>query len=294
MKPLTIVAIIIAGLVVLLGSSALYTVHETEQAVILRLGSRPVRAEAEPGLKVKMPWPLETVDKLDARLLNLDMASEEVTASDQKRLEVDAFARFRIVNPLTMYRNIQGGSVLQARRRLEAVLRSSLREVLGKQELDTLLSSERAVQMDQIRDNVDAQSRELFGIEVRDVRIRRADLPPANTDAILNRMEAERKRDAQLARSEGQEQRLRIQSDADRQAIVLLAQAERESEELRGRGDAEAARIFAEAFGQDPEFFEFYRTMQAYRKSLGKNDTQLILSPDSEFFDYFGKDKGQK
>ncbi len=221
------------------------------------------------------------------------MDPEEVTTSDQKRLDVDAYARFRIVDPLKMYRSVR--TVSLARDQITKLLRSQLREVLGRQKLETLLSDQRTVLMEEIRSRVDTEAQGLYGIDIVDVRIRRADLPPANTEAILRRMESERLRDAQRARSEGQEQKLRIEAEADREATVLLAEAEREAALLRGQGERESTRIFAEAFGQDEDFFAFYRTMQAYKKSLTGQDTTLIISPESEFFDFFsGLDRADR
>ncbi|MBK5921792.1 hypothetical protein CCR80_12185 [Rhodothalassium salexigens] len=285
------VVLAILGLVAAVGGlMSVYTVHETEQVIVLEF-SRPVKAVQEPGLHFKMPW--RTVLRLDNRLLNLDMEPEEVTASDQKRLVVDAFARFRIVDPTQMYRSIR--TVTAARDQITKQLRSNLREVLGERTLDTLLSDARDDLMKRIEASVDSQTRDKYGIEIVDVRIRRADLPPANTQAILRRMEAERKRDAQKARSEGQEQKLRIEAEADRKATILIAEAEKESAQMRGQGDKEATRIFAEAFSKDEDFFSFYRSMQAYRRTLKKEDTTLVLSPDNPFFDMFmGKLSGEK
>ena len=285
MKARTVVLAIL-GIVALVGGlMSVYTVHETEQVIVLEF-SRPVKAERNPGLHFKLPW--RTVLRLDKRLLNLDMNPEEVTTSDQKRLVVDAFARFRIVEPTDMYRSIR--TVTAARDQIIKQLRSNLREELGQRKLEILLSNARDDLMNQIEQSVDSQTRDKYGIEIVDVRIRRADLPPANTQAILRRMESERKRDAQKARSEGQEQKLRIEAEADRKATILLAEAEREAETLRGEGDQRATEIFAKAFSQNEEFFTFYRSMQAYRQTLKKENTTMVLSPDSPFFDYFKGD----
>lgn len=282
MKLGTIVALVVLVVAVFTGLRSVYTVHETEQVVLVAFG-RAVKAEKDAGLHFKNPvW---EVKRLDERVLNLDLRPEEVTTSDQKRLDVDAYARFQIKDPMQMYRSVK--TVERARTQLDVLVQSKLREVLGRQELVTLLSDQRAALMEQIRAEVDQQANDLFGIDIIDIRIRRADLPPANTQAILDRMESERRRDAQKARSEGQEQKLRIEAEADREVTVLLAEAERDSAYLRGEGEREATRIFAEAFGQDESFFAFYRTMQAYRKSLSGDDTTLVISPDSEFFDYF-------
>ncbi|MGF1605055.1 MAG: protease modulator HflC [Rhodothalassiaceae bacterium] len=290
MKIGTIAASVVAVLVVIVGLMSVYTVHETEQAVLLAFGQAK-KAEQEAGLHFKLPhW---EVQRLSDLVINLDMDPEEVTTSDQKRLDVDAYARFRIVDPLKMYRSVR--TVSLARDQITKLLRSQLREVLGRQKLETLLSDQRTVLMEEIRSRVDTEAQGLYGIDIVDVRIRRADLPPANTEAILRRMESERLRDAQRARSEGQEQKLRIEAEADREATVLLAEAEREAALLRGQGERESTRIFAEAFGQDEDFFAFYRTMQAYKKSLTGQDTTLIISPESEFFDFFsGLDRADR
>ena len=275
----TLLAIAVLGLA---GFLSVFTLHEREQAILLEFG-KPRDEVREAGLHFKPPW--WSVERLDKRVLNLDIDPEEVTASDQKRLEVDAFARFRVLRPLETFKTV--GTVGVARDQIEKLLTSSIREVLGLQELETLLSDQRAALMAEIRDRVN-RAAESYGIEIVDVRIKRADLPEANTEAILRRMETERKRDAQLARSEGQRQALEIRARAERERTVILAEAERDSQKIRGAGDSEAVRIFADAFGRDEDFFEFYCTMQAYRTALRQDDTTLILSPDSEFFDYFG------
>lgn len=282
MKVSYVVSAVLGVVALIAGAMSVYTLHETEQAILVQFG-RAIRAEQQAGLHFKAPW--WEVQRLDDRILALDLKPEEVTASDQKRLIVDAYARFRIVDPMKMYRSV--GTVFQADNQIRKLLRSELREVLGREELRTLLSDERSVLMERIRSQVDAQTEELYGINIVDMRIRRADLPPANTEAVLQRMASERQRDAQLATSEGQEQKLRIEAEADREATVIEAEAERDAAILRGEGEQEATRIFAEAFGQDEDFFAFYRTMQAYKKALRGQGTRLVISPDSEFFDYF-------
>lgn len=275
---LTLIAV---AVVAFLAFTSLFTVRETEQALVLQLGEHK-RTITQPGLHFKLPL-IQNVIFLDKRILNIDVPPQEVIASDQKRLVVDAIARFRIVDPLLTYQtrvNEQG-----AREALTTMLSSSVREVLARAEFLTLLSEERADLMLQIREEVNAAARS-FGIEIVDVRIRRADLPEANSLAIFRRMNTEREREAREIRAQGQEQALRIRAGADRQRTVLLAEAERDSQILRGEGDSEATRIFAEAFGRDRSFFEFYRSMQAYRKALRPDDTTLVLSPNSEFLKF--------
>ncbi|MEE8259184.1 MAG: protease modulator HflC [Sphingomonadales bacterium] len=281
--------IVIIVVVFFLGVSSLFTVTEVEQALVLRLGEHK-RTLQEPGLYVK--WPLvENVVFLEKRILNLDVPPQEIIASDQKRLVVDAIARFRIIDPLLTYQT--RGNEANAAQALATLLSSNLREVLGREEFITLLSGERANLMTSIRDGVN-EGAAAFGIEIVDVRIRRADLPEANSQAIYTRMNTEREREARETRAEGGEAALRIRAGAERQRTVLLAVAERDSQILRGVGDSEAVRIFAESFGRDEEFFEFYRTMQAYRNALNSDDTTLVLSPNSEFFKFLDSMYGTK
>ncbi len=229
---------------------------------------------------VKIPF-IQNVVYLDKRILNLDTPPEEVIASDQKRLIVDAFARFKIVDPLKFY--ISVGNERVARSRLSTIINSRIRNVLGQQELQTLLSKDRTKQMSLIQEGVNAEA-ENFGIEIVDVRIKRADLPQANSDAIFRRMQTEREREAKEFRAKGAEMAVTITSTADKEVTVILANAQKESEIMKGEGDGQRNKIFANAFGRDPEFFAFYRAMQAYETALIGGDTSLILSPDSEFF----------
>ena len=262
---------------------SLFTVKEINQAIVLQFGD-PKRVLAEPGLKVKIPF-IQNVVFIDRRILSLDPAPEEVIASDQKRLIVDAYARFKIVDPLKFY--ISVGDERVARSRLATIINSRLRSVLGKQSLATLLSEDRAKQMAIIQDGVNAEA-EKFGIEIIDVRIKRADLPQANSEAIYKRMQTEREREAKEFRAKGAEMAVTITSTADKEVTVLLANAKKQSEIMKGEGDGRRNKIFAQAFGKDPEFFAFYRAMQAYEKALIGGDTSLILSPDSDFFKFFG------
>jgi len=262
---------------------SLFTVKEINQAIVLQFGD-PKRVIAEPGLKFKMPF-VQNVVFIDRRILSLDPAPEEVIASDQKRLIVDAYARFKIVDPLKFYVSV--GDERVARSRLATIINSRLRSVLGKQSLATLLSEDRAKQMAIIQDGVNAEAGK-FGIEIIDVRIKRADLPQANSEAIYKRMQTEREREAKEFRARGAEMAVTITSTADKEVTVLLANAKKLSEIMKGEGDGQRNKIFANAFGKDPEFFSFYRAMQAYEKALIGGDTSLILSPDSDFFKFFG------
>jgi len=262
---------------------SLFTVKEINQAIVLQFGD-PKRVIAEPGLQVKIPF-IQNVVFLDRRILSLDPAPEEVIASDQKRLIVDAYARFRIVDPLKFY--ISVGDERVARSRLATIINSRLRSVLGTQSLATLLSEDRTKQMAIIQDGVNAEAKK-FGITIIDVRIKRADLPQANSEAIYKRMQTEREREAKEFRARGAEMAVTITSTADKEVTVLLANAKKQSEIMKGEGDGQRNKIFADAFGKDPEFFSFYRAMQAYEKALIGGDTSLILSPDSDFFKFFG------
>jgi len=272
--------IIVVGLAIYL---SLFTVKEINQAIVLQFGD-PKKVIAKPGLQVKIPF-IQNVVFLDRRILSLDPAPEEVIASDQKRLIVDAYARFKIVDPLKFYVSV--GNEMVARSRLATIINSRLRSVLGKHSLATLLSEDRTKQMAIIQDGVNTEA-EKFGITIIDIRIKRADLPQANSEAIYKRMQTEREREAKEFRAKGAEMAVTITSTADKEVTVLLANAKKQSEIMKGEGDGQRNKIFAEAFGKDPEFFSFYRAMQAYEKALIGGDTSLILSPDSDFFKFFG------
>jgi len=272
--------LVLAGLVVYL---SLFTVKEINQAIVLQFGD-PKKVIATPGLQVKIPF-IQNVVFIDRRILSLDPQPEEVIASDQKRLIVDAYARFKIVDPLKFY--ISVGDERVARSRLATIINSRLRSVLGKQSLATLLSEDRSKQMAIIQEGVNNEATK-FGITIIDVRIKRADLPQANSEAIYKRMQTEREREAKEFRARGAEMAVTITSTADKEVTVLLANAKKQSEIMKGEGDGQRNKIFAEAFGKDPEFFSFYRAMQAYEKALIGGDTSLILSPDSDFFKFFG------
>ena len=278
---------LIDPIIILIGVVAFqsaFIVKEINQAIVLQFGN-PKKIITEAGLKFKLPF-IQNVVFIDKRILNLDNAPEEVIAADQKRLIVDAFARFQIVDPLKFY--ISVGNERVARSRLSTIINSRIRGVLGTQELSTLLSKERAKQMAIIQNDVNEEAKS-FGIKIIDVRIKRADLPQANSEAIYKRMQTERQREAKEFRAEGAEIAAKITSTADKDVTVLLANANKQSQIFKGEGDGQRNKIFADAYGKDPEFFGFYRAMQAYETALIGGDTSLILSPDSDFFKFFGK-----
>ncbi len=279
--------LVVLGLAAAAAYLTLFTVHQTQQALVLEFG-KPKRLVTEPGLNYKIPF-VQNVVFFDKRLLDLDSGQQEVIASDQKRLVVDAFARWRITDPLRFYQSV--GDERGARLRLGAFLEASLRRVLGSSNFEAVVRDKRDRLMQDITQQVNTEGKGL-GITVADVRIKRADLPEANSQAIYRRMQTERQRQAAEIRAQGEEQSRRIRATADRQVTVLKAEATGESSRIRGEGDGEKNRIFAEAFSQDPDFFSFYRSMQAYESALKAGDTRLLLSPDSEFFQYFGNPAG--
>ncbi len=271
-----------AGLVILyLISATLFTVHQTEIALVLQFG-KPIRVIDHPGLQVKIPI-VQNVVIYDRRILDLEPPPEEVIASDQKRLVVDTYARFKITDPLQFFQS--AGTEANFDARLAAIISASLRRVIGNVDLQAVISAQRANIMRQIRDDVNGQAKS-YGIDVVDVRLRRADLPEGNTQAIYERMKAERQREAAQYRAQGAQQAQQIKADADRQRVEILADAQKQSQILRGQGDADSIKIYADAYGNDPNFFSFYRSLQAYRESLTAQGTTLVLSPDSEFFKY--------
>jgi membrane protease subunit HflC len=284
----SIAVIVGAGVALLLLLSMVFTVHQTQQAIIFQVGE-PRAVITAPGLHFKLFWPFQNVQYFDKRVLVLDAPREEVIAQDRKRLVVDAFARWRITDALRFYQALKTES--EARQRLGLILNSNVRRVLGAQTFTAVLSGERSKLMRDIRDGMNGDTRN-FGVQIVDVRIRRADLPDANSEAIYKRMQQERVREATEYRSAGEQVKLEIESRADRDATVIRAQATRQAEITRGEGDAEKNRIFADAFGRDPDFFNFYRSMKAYEASLRGERTSMVLSPDSEFFRYFQRGAG--
>jgi modulator of FtsH protease HflC len=282
MNRLIALGVLLAAIVIGLASSA-FTVHQTQQVLVTQFGE-PVRVIREPGLHLKLPF-IQTVLSFDRRLLDFDSASQEVVLGSQRRLVVDAFTRYRITDPLRFFQTV-GATEAGIRSRLEPSVTSALRGALANETLPAVLSAERARIMGEIRQRVEADTQDL-GIDVIDVRIRRADLPEQNTQPILQRMQSERERVGREVRARGAEQAQRIVASADRERTVLLAEAQAKANALRGEGEQAAITIFAEAFQRDPEFFQFYRTMQAWREAFSDGETRMLLSPDSEFFRYF-------
>lgn len=286
MGSIRLVSIIFIGLIVIALYGALFTVNQTQQALVLQFGE-PKRTIQEPGLALKMPF-IQDVVYYEKRVLSLiPQDAEEVILSDQKRLQVDAYARFKIADPLLFYQTVR--NELGARGRLEAIIDSSVRRVLGRETLASILTGQRNDITRSIGDEVNA-SVESLGIKIIDVRLRRADYPEATSQNIFNRMKSEREREAKEFRATGEEEAQKIRADAEKTRTVIISEAQRTAQETRGAGDAEAIRIYAESFGQDAEFFSFYRSMEAYRKAMGKSDTSMVLSPSSSFFRFF-KDK---
>ena len=265
---------------VLIGLASLFTVDQTEQVLITQFG-QPVRVVTKPGLHAKVPF-IQTVIPFDRRLLDYESPSEEVILADQRRLIVDSFARFRITNVLSYFQAV-GAQEVGIQARLNSVVTSSLRRVLGNETLLNVLSNDRTRIMGRIKSQVSDEMRG-FGIEIEDVRLRRADLPAENTQAILGRMQSERQRVAAQARAEGQEASLRIRADADRDRTVLLAEARANADKLRGQGEGQAIKTYADAVERDPGFFATYRTLQAYREAFGANSqSRLVMTPDMDF-----------
>ena len=279
------ISIFVAVLTGLLIYSTFFIVKETQQAIVLQLGE-PKKVYKEAGLYYKIPL-IQNVQFLDKRVIDIDAPSEEVIALDQKRIIVDAYAKFIIRDPLKFYISVGNERVAQSR--LASIINAKIRGVLGKENLVNLISTNRNKLMSQITKDVAEEAKD-FGIDVIDVRIKRADLPSANSEAIFRRMQTERTREAKEFRAEGFEVGQTIKSKADKEVAIIIAEARQTAQITRGEGDGLRNKIFADAFGRDPEFFSFYRAMQSYEKSLiSGSDTSLVLSPDSEFFRYFGE-----
>ena len=288
-SPVAGIAALFALFVVLIVAySSVFTVAQTEQVLVVRLGE-PVRVVTEPGLNFKAPF-IDTVISIDKRILDLENPSQEVIASDQKRLVVDAFARYRIKNALRFYQSV--GSIQAANIQLTTLLNASLRRVLGEVTFIQIVRDEREALMARIRSQLDKEA-DGYGIQVVDVRIRRADLPEQNSKAVYDRMQTERQREAAEYRAQGGQKAQEIRSTADREATVIVAEANSTAEQTRGAGDAERNRMFAEAYGQDQDFFTFYRSMTAYENGLRSGDTRFLLRPDSDFFRFFGSATGK-
>jgi len=283
-----VVAVVVLAAVVALWSS-LFAVYQTQQALVVRLG-QPVRVVSDAGLHVKAPF-IDSVIKIDRRILDLEAPPQEVIASDQKRLVVDAFARYRIQNPLQFYQTL--GSIESANSQLSILLNSGLRRVLGEASFIQVVRDERADLMARILKLMDQEGR-AYGVQVVDVRIRRADLPEQNSQAVYQRMQTERQRQAAEFRAQGKQRAQEIRSKADREVTVLVAEAQSQGDQIRGDGDARRNQIFADAFNKDPDFFAFYRSMQAYETGLKSNDTRFLLKPDSSFFRFFQGPSGKQ
>jgi membrane protease subunit HflC len=283
---LTIVVIVLvaAGFLV---KASLFTVHQAQQALVVQFGD-PRRVITEPGLNVKIPL-IQDVVYFDKRILGLDAQPEEILTTDQRRLVVDSFVRYRITNPLLFYQTVR--NELGLRGRLAPSVANAFRGAFGKLDASTIISGDRPAAMQQVTTTLQEDSRRL-GIELVDVRIKRADFPDTIGQAIFRRMQTERQREANEQRATGFELSERIRSEAERQRTILIADARRRSEILRGEGDAERTKIFAEAANKDPQFYDFYRSLQAYTKALQPGDTTMVLSPDSEFFKYFDSATG--
>jgi membrane protease subunit HflC len=278
--------VLLVAIIVAYGS--VFTVDQTEQALVVRLGE-PVGVVTDPGLHFKAPF-IDTVILIDRRILDLENPSQEVIASDQKRLVVDAFARYRIKDALRFYQSV--GTIQAANVQLTTLLNASLRRVLGEVTFIQVVRDEREALMGRIRDQLDKEAAS-YGIQVVDVRIRRADLPEQNSQAVYQRMQTERQREAAEFRAQGGQKAQEIRSTADREATVIVAEANSTAERVRGEGDGERNRLFAEAYSKDPDFFAFYRTMTAYENGLKSNDTRFLLRPDSEFFKFFNNAAGK-
>jgi modulator of FtsH protease HflC len=288
-SPVTgIVALFVLLVVLIVAYSSVFTVQQTEQALVVRLG-KPVGVVTEPGLHFKAPF-VDSVIAIDNRILDLENPSQEIIAFDRRRLVVDAFARYRIKDPLRYYTSV--GAIQAANLQLTTLLNASLRRVLGEVTFIQIVRDEREALMVRIRDQLDREA-DGYGIQVVDVRIRRADLPEQNSQAVYQRMQTERQREAAEFRAQGGQKAQEIRSNADREATVIVAEANSTAEQMRGEGDAERNRLFAEAYGKDPEFFAFYRSMTAYENGLRSSDTRFLLQPDSDFFRFFSNPSGK-
>ena len=280
-------SILFIGFLAFLGLNSLFTMNERQQGLVLQFGE-PKRVIQSSGLHFKLPL-IQNVVRYDIRILEYDLPIEEIIAVDKKRMLVDSFTRFKIVDPLEFYKTV--GTESSVRNRLNSNVISSLRRIVGRVTLEELLSEERSKIMEDIRQEVNSEASR-FGIEIVDVRIRRADLPEANSQAIYERMISERVREAKEFRAKGSEVAQKIRAEADKDKTVILAEATKKSEILRGKGESEAVNIYADAFEKDPDFYSFYRSMQAYGKVLGEDGTTMILSPDSEFLEFCNNSKG--
>ena len=282
--------ILLSFIVVLtvLAYNSLFFVEQRVQSLILQFGE-PIRVIKEPGLNFKIPL-AQNIVKFDKRILLFDNSAEEIIAADKKRLIVDAFVRYKIIDPLKFYQTVRFEAALN--NRLGSVVNNSLRAVLGKVPLEAVISDRRELLMQEVSELVSARATQ-FGISIEEVRIKKADLPSENSEAIYRRMQTERQQEAAQIRAVGNEKARFITAESEKQKTVLLAEAQRDSDILRGQGDAEKNKILGKAFNQDPDFFAFYRAMQAYSKALTEGDTTMVLSPKSDFFEFFGNAEGK-
>lgn len=278
------IGIVIIAIIILF--NALFIVRQTQQTLILQFGD-PIRIIQKPGLNIKIPL-IQTAIYYDVRILEFDAEVEEVILSDQKRLLVDAFIRYKIVDPLKFYQAVGNENGFKAR--VTGLLSGSLRRVMGGDPLEVVLSQDRTSLMEKIQEGINLEAVN-FGVSIVDVRIKRADLPKANSEAIFGRMRAEREKEARQFRAEGAEESQKIKAKAEKDKVVIVAEAKKKSQIIKGLGDEEAVKIYANAFNKDKEFFAFYRSMEAYKQAFleGEDDPTLILSPDSDFFKYFNK-----
>ena len=278
------IGIVIIAIIILF--NALFIVRQTQQTLILQFGD-PIRIIQKPGLNIKIPL-IQTAIYYDVRILEFDAEVEEVILSDQKRLLVDAFIRYKIVDPLKFYQAVGNENGFKAR--VTGLLSGSLRRVMGGDPLEVVLSQDRTSLMEEIQEGINLEAVN-FGVSIVDVRIKRADLPKANSEAIFGRMRAEREKEARQFRAEGAEESQKIKAKAEKNKVIIVAEAKKESQIIKGLGDEEAVKIYANAFNKDKEFFAFYRSMEAYKQAFleGEDDPTLILSPDSDFFKYFNK-----
>lgn len=271
--------LLVLFIAIVFANSTFFVVEQVEQAIVFQFGE-PVIVIKYPGLKVKVPF-IQDVQYFDTRLQEINTEDKEVIASDQKRLIINAFVKYKIVNPLLYYTTVRDENGFK--NRFSTILDSSLRQVIGEVPLNSLLSDKRGDVMEKIQDVVDSKASQ-FGVEIVDVRITRSDLPQANSNAIYKRMQTDREREAREIRAEGDEMAQKIRANTDKERVFLISEAKRKSEIIMGEGDAEANKIYARSYSKDPDFYDFYRSMQAYRNSLNNKNTKMIISPDSEFF----------
>ena len=283
MKPIILKYLIFSAVVLFTIANSTFIVDQRQKALVVQFGDVK-RLVEEPGLKFKIPF-MQDVLSFDNRILDLGINEQEVIAADQKRLIIDAFAKYKIVDPLKFYTTVNNR--VNAESKLSSILESSLRRIVGEISMVSLLSEDRNLVMSKIKEALSNEA-EIFGIEIVDVRIVRGDLPKENSEAIFTRMQTEREKEARITRATGFEEAEKIKAEADKQKVIILADARKQAETTRGEGDSTASKIFANAFSRDPEFFAFYRSMQAYTQAMQGNKTTMVVSPDSEFFKYFG------